>query len=44
MPIIVKDFIQKLIKQKSLEMNAENAKPKKNNLCGLCALCGEIAR
>ncbi|MFZ3059194.1 MAG: hypothetical protein WA102_05580 [Candidatus Methanoperedens sp.] len=44
MPIIVKDFIRKLIKYKSLEMNVENAKPKKKNLCGLCALCGEIAR
>jgi hypothetical protein len=44
MSIIVKDFIRKLIKHKSLEMNAENAKLKNKNLCGLCALCGEITR
>ncbi len=40
----IKDFAQKLIKHESLEMNAENTKLKNKNLCGLCALCGEIAR
>ncbi len=40
----IKDFVQKLIKHESLELNAKNAKLKNKNLCGLCALCGEIAR
>ncbi len=37
-------FILKLFKPRSLEMNAEDAKLKNKNLCGLCALCGEITR
>ncbi len=44
MSIKIKDFIRKLTKYESLEMNAENAKLKNKNICCLCALCGEITR
>lgn len=40
----IRDFLLKLFKHKSQAMNAGNAMHRKNNICGLCALCGEITR
>lgn len=36
------EFILKMIKPHT--KNVENAKYRKTNSCGLCALCGEITR
>ncbi|VVB92859.1 Uncharacterised protein [uncultured archaeon] len=44
MPTNPLKFILKLFKPKSQTKNAENARQKNSDSCGLCALCGEITR